>query len=180
MVSTREQRRKTRHEGGPDYHDVKARKTGLFVRATRVDIGVLSDGEWLSFDAERALKLSGHARLHHCACGAWFIDHWAAKTCLACRKATILARARAYTAERAAQRKTASAPPGPLRAVPEAHAGRARETALLLLSLPSGRLPRAPAVTRPISRRGARIESLQRQLKGGAYRMFGTRPPKPH
>ena len=107
MVSTRERRRKIRHDGGPDYHDVKARKTGLFVGATRVDIGVLSDGEWLSFDAERALKLSGHARLHHCACGAWFIDHWAAKTCLACRKATILARARAYTAERAANRKRA-------------------------------------------------------------------------
>jgi hypothetical protein len=61
---------------------------------------------WYSL-ADGTLGLSANVMLHHCACGARFIDHWWAKTCLACRKAALLASARAYTAERSADCKTA-------------------------------------------------------------------------
>jgi hypothetical protein len=74
---------------------------GLFVGDVRVD-ACLDDG--LSEPAKRDLGLSQLARLFRCSCGGWFIAHWSAKQCLACRKAAVRSRQRAHTAKRSAER----------------------------------------------------------------------------
>jgi hypothetical protein len=69
------------------------------------------DSLWPYPSLPRDLDHSPRARLHKCGCGAFFIAHWSARVCLACRKAETLAKVRTYTAKRAALRAERDANP---------------------------------------------------------------------
>ena len=107
------ERRAVRQQGGLDYEAVEAKPNGLFVGNVCVhDESYGESDPWPRWVAPYGpLRLSPRARLHKCGCGAFFIAHWSARVCLACRKAETLAKVRAYTAERAKLRAERRANP---------------------------------------------------------------------
>ena len=104
------ERRAVRQQGGR-YEAVEAKPNGLFVGNVCVRDESLDDPTLGPRVRATSPQPLAQRRLHECGCGAFFIAHWSARVCLACRKAEMLAKVRTYTAERAERRAERRANP---------------------------------------------------------------------
>jgi hypothetical protein len=128
----READRAARKRGGWDYRDVEVRPGGLLVgnvfvgepgdaspfgalfgRELEASDEITADGLYEVSSICRRIGVSAHARLFECECARYFVAHWQAKRCMACRKAKARALMREFTAARSAKRAQARAARAP-------------------------------------------------------------------